>query len=122
MSTDSSRHSGAYPNLLDESEKDKIHTICRIYWPESRKYTDEAKPHVKRRESGLACAIIMLRVLFCQLPPTGREKLALQPGVHPVLEPALVLDSNESMRLARMAAGSGPIGFCSIMESTERLR
>lgn len=122
MPTDSSRHSGAYPSLLDESEKDQIHKVCRIYWPESQEYADDAEPHVKRRESGLACAIIVLRALLCQLPPTGREKLVLQPGVNPVLEAALLLDSDESMRLARMAAGSGPIGFRSIMESTEMLR
>lgn len=121
MSTDSSRHSDAHPSLLNECDKETIHTICRIYWPESQEYTDDAEPHVKRRQLGLACAIIVLRALFCQLPPTGREKLALQPGLNPVLEPALVVDSNETMRLARMAAGSGPIGFCSIMEFREML-
>lgn len=121
MSTDSSWYSDAYPNLLDESEKDQIHKVCRIYWPESQEYADDAEPHVKRRESGLPCAIIVLCALLCQLPPTGREKLVLQPGVNAVLEAALLLDSDESMRLARMAAGSGSIGFRSIMESTEML-
>lgn len=122
MSADSSWYSDAYPSLLHESDKETIHKICRIYWPESQEYTDDAEPHVKRRDLGLACAIIVLRALSCQLPPTGREKLALQPGVNPVLEAALVLDSDESTRLAPMAAGSGSIGFLSIMESTDMLR
>ncbi|KAK1825650.1 hypothetical protein QBC39DRAFT_401919 [Podospora conica] len=115
-------HSGDFPNLLDMSDKQTIHKICRAHWPESQEYADGAEPHVKRRESGLACAIIVLRALFCQLPPAGRRDITLDLDKHPLLAAALLLDCDESMRLARDAVGSRPIGFRSLMESDAMLR
>lgn len=99
--------------LAVKGNRTALEAVCRQHWPKQGAIRTTA-----RRESALACAIVVLRALFGTIVQKLRAGPVLNDLSHPLFEAASVLDTEKSMRLAAAATrpDNDQSDFLAIME------
>lgn len=94
-----------------QGDRTACEAVCRQHWPK-----EGAIQTTARRESALACSIVVLRALAATLHPFLRGSISK--GEHPLFNAAYILDAEKSMRST--AAATQPANqhhdFFAIME------
>lgn len=113
-STMAKRNEPKFDSLLAvKGNRTALEAVCRQHWPKQGAIRTTA-----RRESALACAIVVLRALFGTIVQKLRAGPVLNDLSHPLFEAASVLDTEKSMRLAAAATrpDNDQSDFLAIME------